>query len=92
MPKRASDDGGLFGTPTNSVGEYGAISGPNTATSTISRTIPAPIRVRVIFSARLRMPSHGRFCTTDGPGPCGTPPSSARSTALSTVWLIASPS
>ena len=54
MPNSASLDGALFGMPTNSVGEYGAISGPNTATSTISRTIPTPIRVRVIFSARLQ--------------------------------------
>ena len=86
-PKVASPDGRLFGGATNSVGEYGATSGPASATSTSRATMTAPIRVRQRRIASATRAKRPRDAARSTGGACP----SARSIALSTVWSVTAP-
>ncbi len=73
----------------NSVSEWGANSGPSSAISTMTPTIPSPMRVRVSREALRRMPSHWKRWSRGG-GASG-PASGTRSRACSTVWSVIAP-
>ena len=60
MPKIAFDVEPLYGTPTNSLGEWGAKNGPKTAIATSPSSRKRPIWVRRMPSAVRRSATIGR--------------------------------
>ena len=86
-PNSAALDGGLLGAVTNSLGEWGAMSGPNRAISTITTKMNSPMRDRHWCSVAPSSTFHWRWRITS----CLTPPGSIGSSMVMAGVLIVPP-